>query len=233
MKRTTLAFGFLGVFFVTLLWWMLVIGPQNSDVDRANQELQAEEDSTLTLQTRLARLKEIKANEVSYQFAIGAMQSSIPEEPEQAAFISDINFLADSTGVRISQVSLAPPAPSLSETETPVFEVAVSVMVTGQYFEVLGFLYGIEAMDRLVRTDSITLSPIETVDESGDGGEDGSGDTTVKQRRPVSELTIDLNLRLFTRTGVLVKLIDEAVTDGTTAADSNTVDDGASQVVGE
>jgi len=233
VKRTTLAFGFLGVFLVTLLWWTFVIGPQNSDVDRANQELQAEEDSTLTLQTRLARLKEIKANEVSYQFAIGAMQSSIPEEPEQAAFISDINFLADSTGVRISQVSLAPPAPSLSETETPVFEVAVSVTVTGQYFEVLGFLYGIEAMDRLVRTDSITLSPIETVDESGDGGEDASGDTTVKQRRPVSELTIDLNLRLFTRTGVLVKLIDEAVTDGTTAADGNTVDDGASQVVGE
>lgn len=227
MKRSTLVFGLLGVLFLTLLWWMLVIGPQNAEVDRVTQVLQTEEDQTLTLQTRLARLKEIKANEVSYQFAIGAMQSSIPEEPDQAAFISDINFLADSTGVRISQVSLAPPAPGVVETETPVFEVAVSVSVTGQYFEVLGFLYGIEAMDRLVRTDSITLSPMEVVEEAGDGGEDGAEDATVKQRRPVSELTIDLNLRLFTRTGVLVKIIEEQPADGNSPAD------GADQEVGE
>ncbi|GBE25979.1 Pilus assembly protein, PilO [bacterium BMS3Bbin02] len=227
MKRSALVFGLLGVLFVTLLWWMLVIGPQNADVDRVTQELQTEEDQTLSLQTRLARLKEIKANEVSYQFAIGAMQSSIPEEPDQAAFISDINFLADSTGVRISQISLAPPAPGVAETETPVFEVAVSVTVTGQYFEVLGFLYGIEAMDRLVRTDSITLSPTEVVEEAGDAGEDGAEDTTVRQRRPVSELTIDLNLRLFTRTGVLVKIIDEVAEDGSAPAD------GADQEVGE
>jgi Tfp pilus assembly protein PilO len=229
VKRSTLVFGFLGVLFVTLLWWMLVIGPQNADVDRATQELQTEEDSTLTLQTRLARLREIKANEVSYQFAIGAMQSSIPEDPDQAAFISDIKFLADSTGVRISQVSLAPPAPSVLEVETPVFEVAVSVTVSGQYFEVLGFLYGVEAMDRLVRTDSITLSPTEVADDSGDSGEDGTGEATVKPRRPVSELTVDLNLRLFTRTGVLVKVVDETATDGNTTSGT----DGTDQEVGE
>ena len=173
MKRSTVALGVLGFLFVTLLWWTFVISPQNSDVDTANQELQTEEDRALTLQTRLAQLREIKANEVSYQFAIGAMQSSIPVEPDHATFISDINQLAASTGVRISQISLAPPAQTALEVETPVFEVAVSLSVTGQYFEVLGFLYGIEAMDRLVRTDTISLSPGATQD-SGDADVDGS-----------------------------------------------------------
>lgn len=209
MKRSTVALGVLGFLFVTLLWWTFVIGPQNSDVDTANQELQTEEDRAFTLQTRLAQLREIKANEVSYQFAIGAMQSSIPVEPDHATFISDINQLADSTGVRISQISLAPPAQTALEVETPVFEVAVSLSVTGQYFEVLGFLYGIEAMDRLVRTDTISLSPGATQD-SGDADVDGVPDVPVNQRAEISELNAELSLRLFTRTGVLIVVEEPA-----------------------
>ena len=222
MKRSTVALGVLGFLFVTLLWWTFVIGPQNSDVDTANQELQTEEDRAFILHTRLAQLREIKANEVSYQFAIGAMQSSIPVEPAHATFISDINQLAASTGVRISQISLAPPAQTALEVETPVFEVAVSLSVTGQYFEVLGFLYGIEAMDRLVRTDTISLSPGATQD-SGDADVDGVPDVPVNQRAEISELNAELSLRLFTRTGVLVVVEEPAA--GENSGDAPPEDD--------
>ena len=44
-------------------------------------------------------------------------------------------------------------------------EIPVNVTIKGQFFEVLGYLYGIADMDRLIRVDSIGISP--TQDEAG------------------------------------------------------------------
>ena len=64
-------------------------------------------------------------------------------------------------------------------------------------------------MDRLVRTDTISLSPGATQD-SGDADVDGVPDVPVNQRAEISELNAELSLRLFTRTGVLIVVEETA-----------------------
>ncbi|NND04109.1 MAG: type 4a pilus biogenesis protein PilO, partial [Acidimicrobiia bacterium] len=155
--RTKLLLGILVLVLITVLWFVFFFSPRRDAIAAA----ETEHDNALlresTLRTRLSVLQEIKDNELSYLFAIGEMEASIPTSPQADAFIEDITFLAESTGVELSSISLTPP---LSDPTTGGFEVPIAITIEGEYFELLGFLYGVEALDRLVRVDGITLTPI-------------------------------------------------------------------------
>ena len=130
------------------------------------------------------------------------MESSIPSSPQADAFIEDITFLAETTGVELSSIALTPP---VADPDTGGFEVPVSLTIEGEYFEVLGFLYGIEALDRLVRVDSIGLNPIPSVAVAvtePPEGEDETDETDVTEPRvrPNADLLgVDIIMRIFTR----------------------------------
>jgi len=166
----------LALLLITVIWWLLVFSPKRDAINAAEAELDTALLRAETLQTRLAQLGEIKDNELSYLFAIGQMESSIPATPQADAFIEDITFLAETTGVELSAISLTPP---VADPDTGGFEVPVSLNIEGEYFEVLGFLYGVEALDRLVRVDSIGLNPLPVLEvpvEEPPEGEDVTED---------------------------------------------------------
>jgi len=190
----------LALVLVTVIWWLMFFSPKRDAIDaaRAQQETAALREQTL--RTRIAQLGEIKDNELSYLFAIGQMESSIPATPQADAFIEDITFLAETTGVDLSSISLTPP---LADPVTGGFEVPVSLIIEGEYFEVLGFLYGVEALDRLVRVDSIGLNPVPTVAapiEEAVEGDDDTDDVAAPRVRPNADLLgVDITMRIFTR----------------------------------
>lgn len=199
-NRTKILLGALVLILITVLWYLFIFSPKRDAIDVAA----AEYDSALlresTLRTQLSTLQEIKDNELSYLFAIGQMEASIPSTPQADAFIEDITFLAESTGVELSSISLVPP---IANAETGGFEVPITISIEGEYFEILGFLYGVEALDRLVRVDSIGLNPIPGEDEPEttqppDGDEDGV--VTEPLVRPnLDLLSADITMRIFTR----------------------------------
>lgn len=191
----------LALILVTVLWWLFFFSPKRDAIAAAEADLDNAVLRESTLQGRLAQLREIKDNELSYLFAIGQMESSIPSTPQADAFIEDIAFLAESTGVTLNSLALTPP---IADEETGGFEVPVAVSVDGEYFEILGFLYGVEALDRLVRVDGVQLSPIEAVDPpEADIPDDDDESTDVvdepRQRPNPDRLAADLTMRIFTR----------------------------------
>ena len=200
---------------VTALWWLFIVSPRNEEIDDINQRLDAAEAQEDSLQTQIRQLTSIKDQEVSYLFAIGQMETSIPESPEEAAFIDQINFLADRTGVDLMSLTLAPPTQPIEEGASG-FEIPTRISVEGQYFEVLGFLYGLEALERLVRVDTLNISPQAPVsddeeqetppDDSDDIPDDPDIDVDpTEEPRPRPEqtmLTVDVGAVLFTRTQV-------------------------------
>ena len=215
MKRSSLLLIVLGVIAITAAWWFLLIGPRNDRITQAEDALNSAQLEEQTLRTRIAQLQEIKESEVSYIFAIGEMETSIPVNPDADAFIEDITFLAQQTGVELLSLSLSPPTESTLETELPAFEISVAVSVQGEYFEILGLLYGLESMERLVRIDTINLNPTQlddvvvedegAVEEPSDASSAGEVDVAEPRQRPqVSGLSADLTLKLFTRSGVVV-----------------------------
>ena len=161
MKRTGFVFGLLGIVLLTALWYMFSMRPINERIADTEAQLQTERDTEVLLRTRLASLKKIQDNELNYISAIGAMDAQIPPTPQMPALIDDLDALADETGVDWLGSTIGNPA---QNEDHDYFEIPVSIRIEGQFFEVLGYLYGIADLERLVRIDGIAVTP---TDEDG------------------------------------------------------------------
>ncbi len=213
MRRPAMWMLATGLLLGTLIWWMFLISPERSATATARDELEATQLREATIRSQIAQLSDIIDNEISYRFAIGEMETAIPVQPQADVFLDDLTYLAESTGVDIFTINMAPPtAIDLTAEGQPgieAFQVTVNVTAEGQYFEVLGFLYGLEAMDRLVRVDSIGLTPGQGPTEPEPPPEETDDSTTTTtttiaepRLRPEPDvLGVDIAMRIFTRTG--------------------------------
>jgi Tfp pilus assembly protein PilO len=147
---------------ITALWYFFAVGPINERADTARTELETAQTEEFVLQTTLSRLRKIEENQLEYATAIGQLQTAVPPTPRLAELIDDLNFLADENGLEWASGSFATPV--LVEG-SDVYEVGFAVVVNGQFFEILGYLYGLADLDRVVRIDSVALSP--SSDEAG------------------------------------------------------------------
>lgn len=163
-------------------------------------------DTESRLRVQIQQLEEIRDAEVQYLAALGTLESLIPERPLLEDFIEQIYALANDTGVELQ--TLAPALPAATSDGSDLREIAVSVQIEGEFFEVLGFMFGLSDMERLVRIDSVAASSSE---------DEVSG----------TILSASLELRLFTLADLL-PVLDEATAggDGDTTTDDTTPDDG-------
>ncbi len=160
MRRSLI--GILIAVLVTAVWYFFVVGPINERKDVARSNLESAQNEEFTLRTTLSRLRKIEENQLEYATAIGQLETAIPSAPRLAELIDDLNFLADETGLAWTSGSYGVPSPI---ADTDMYSIAVSVQVQGQFFEVLGYLYGISELDRVVRIDAVALSSAN--DEAG------------------------------------------------------------------
>ncbi len=145
----------LGVLVVTGAWWMFLISPRNGDIADFEDELNVAVDTQQRLQVQIRQLEEIRNSEVQYLAALGQLDSLIPERPLLEDFIEQIFALTNETGVELQ--TLTPALPEAVEG-SELREIAVSVQIEGEFFEVLGFLFGLSDMERLVRVNSVSVS---------------------------------------------------------------------------
>lgn len=216
----------LGVIVTTAVWWLLFIGPRNDAIADADSQRDFAENEARVLTSQIARLNAIKDQEISYLFAIGEMETSIPTEPEFDAFIEDLTFLAERSGVDIIAVTANPPQDTDVEDAANLFEIRVNLSLEGQFFEILGLLYGLEELERLVRVDSIDINPITIVDSTTttttaapDSSTSSTSSTTTTTEDPrlrptPGELSVSLSATLFTRMPVAAPVAPGAEGEG-------------------
>jgi Tfp pilus assembly protein PilO len=205
MRRTGLLAG-LSVVLVTAVWWMFLITPRNTQIADLETELNIAIDTESRLRVQIQQLEEIRDAEVQYLAGLGTLEGLIPERPLLEEFIEQIFALTNDTGVVLQSLSPSLPAPVDQDSE--LREIAVSVAIEGQFFEVLGFLFGLTDMERLVRIDAIAAASSQDETEG-------------------TLLSASLELTLFTLADLL-PVFEEVTTptpgDGTT--DATTPDDG-------
>lgn len=161
MRRGSLLLGLLVLVFLTALWWLFLMSPRRSDISDFGDQVEQLQLQEVNLRGLRAQLLEIQDSELSYIAASATMERLIPPTPELAAFIDDMNRLVADTGVTL--VALNPGFP----TQAPFAEfsqVAVAIGVEGQFFEVLGLLFGLDEVERLVRIDGISLATGDIID---------------------------------------------------------------------
>lgn len=199
MKRQTLVVALLVFVAVTAAWYMFGLRPVNEKIAEADSQLQTAQDEAVVLQTRLARLQKIRDNELSYISAIGALEAQVPPTPSMPGLIEDLNTLADETGIDWLGATWGAP----TEIDgAGYYEIPITLQVEGQFFELLGYLYGMADIERLVRIDGVTISPTE---------EDG-----------FIVLGVTINAKAFSTSGISVPEAPEPSTTTTTEPTTTT-----------
>ena len=193
---------------VTAAWWMFLISPRNGRIAEYRDDLVVAQDTEQRLRVQIRQLQEIRDREVEYLAALGQLESLIPDRPLLDEFIEEIFALTTETGVSLQ--SLSPALPTLTADESGLREIVVSAQLEGEFFEILGFLFGLNEMERLVRVDAIALSSSEV-----------DGETL---------LSVGIEMRLFTLADLIPPLDDLAFPgdDGSTTTTTAAPDTEAS-----
>lgn len=155
--RARIILGSLLAVLVAAGFYFLVISPivQNTQDIEAATEVETQREATLTAE-RNALLR-VQEAELQYIDAVGELEASIPRTPNQSELINALEALATESAVVWNGATFGQPAAPGPETDYN--EITLAVSVTGQYFELLGYLYGMQDLDRLIRLDSAAFSP--------------------------------------------------------------------------
>ncbi len=142
-------------------FYFLAISPIIENTNVIEGETAAAEQQGAALTGERNRLLRIQENELHYIDAVGELEASIPTSPNQSELINAFEALATESAVDWEGASFGQPTAS---AEAAYNEISLNVQVSGQYFELLGYLYSMQDLDRLVRIDSATFAP--SVDEN-------------------------------------------------------------------
>jgi Tfp pilus assembly protein PilO len=194
--RRWVILGVLVALLLAVVWWFFFISPRNDKISQADDDLRVAQDQQMALAAQVDQLHAIRDSEVEYLAGIGELETLIPERPLLDEFIEDVYALCGTTGVEL--LNLAPAMP-VAIPESSLRQITVSVAIDGDFFEVLGFLFGVMDMDRLVRVDTIAIA----------SGQDEAG---------VTSLSATLSLRLFTLTDLVPFVVVPDEGTGTTEA---------------
>jgi len=154
MRRLLIAL--LVAILLTVAWWFLLGSRWNERTNEAEAQLEVEQQVERDLQRRLAALQVVADNTLEYQTAVDELTRSIPPSPQMDVLIDELAILAEDSGV--SWQSAVYSNPVEDPLDSGIREILMSMEVEGQYFEILGYLYGIEEIDRLVVVNGVTFS---------------------------------------------------------------------------
>ena len=158
--RARILLGSLLALLVGAGFWFFVITPIIESTDEVEVAIQAELDTKASLTMQRNRLLRVKEAELQYIDAVGALEASIPPSPAQSELINALEALATESAVVWNGATFGMPTVN---PEGGYNQIQLTVALTGQYFELLGYLYGMQELDRLIRVDAATFAP--NVDE--------------------------------------------------------------------
>lgn len=162
---------------VLVLWYVLLWGPRKADLSEARDRREKAETQRQELAASVGRLRAAQKDEPMKRAQVEALRTTIPDEPNLAAFILDTNDAASKAGIDF--ISIAPSEPAApSAQSSPVAvrtstgaaslpasampaEIRLQLQITGGYFQVLDFLNRVGEMPRLVITDGLSIASDE------------------------------------------------------------------------
>jgi Tfp pilus assembly protein PilO len=156
-------------------WYLLLWSPAARNLDKAQTRRQSAQQRQVQLQAEIDRLQSAQKSEPQNRAKLETLRTAIPDDPALGEFIINVNDAAAKAGIDF--VSIAPSLPKAgtaapaATTGTTVpgtvvtggaanapAEIVVQFQVGGGYFQVLDFLNRLDALPRLVVTDSINIS---------------------------------------------------------------------------
>lgn len=155
MRRNPLLAGGVVVLALILFAFFLVL-PRGAEVRSVQAEVTAAETELGRLTIALAEIQQLDPAAIGAELAV--YRGQIPSTTDLPGLIESLVAIAKDSGVTLSSISFA------GVGQSPAGGVAsmpVSLAGAGTYFDVARFLFSLDHMDRLTKTDSISLTPGE------------------------------------------------------------------------
>lgn len=164
MRRRAPLLAVVAALLLSVLTWMFLVTPQREERALLLEETETIRAAQERTQLEIARLEEIRDNELEVRAAIARLDQYIPSGPAQPSAIRQLQLAADAAGVEITQLTFSEPqvmldAPSPAEPGHVMAEIAVALTVEGGYFQGTDFMRRVESeLPRAIMVDSLTAN---------------------------------------------------------------------------
>lgn len=142
---------------VSLLSFFLVFKPQTNKINTTRASADSSEIKAGELRLRLDHLRALQKDAPRLRQEATVLDAAVPNDPQLALFISQVQDQADTSGVDWVSVTFA--IPVASAAKPGVFEVVIAMNVAGGYFQVQDYLVRLETLARALKIGGLTLSP--------------------------------------------------------------------------
>ena len=167
--------------------WFLLISPKRTEAAGLREQAASQEDANARLVQAIEVLKAQQAELPQQRAKLAVMRTQIPDNPALPTLIRDLTAAGRKVGVSIETMAPAVPAPLVAaQPVAPVaattddgsaeaapaaapvppalFQVPLTLNVTGSYFELEQFINKIEGLKRSFLVSGFTLAPASGAD---------------------------------------------------------------------
>jgi Tfp pilus assembly protein PilO len=158
-----------------LLILFLLVRPKQGELSDLREEVEAEEQTTVSLRADLGRLQALEENAPELRAELAELDGFVPQRHQIPNFIFLVQEAANRSGVGFVQIT--PQQPKPPPEGATLAQVNVQITASGGYFAIQDLLRRLYDLDRAVRIDTVALTT------TGEG----------QQRR----LDLSMDLRIF------------------------------------
>lgn len=138
-----------------LIFFYVGIMPRMGQIDTLKKEISKQENEITKKQSMAARLDTLKEENKKLKASLKKLEENLPEEREISSLLKQVSSLGTKAGL---QVLSWKPATRRSHKSGIVYEVPVSVSLTGSYHRLGKFFSSLTNLQRIVNITNIKLS---------------------------------------------------------------------------
>ncbi|MDX6205227.1 MAG: hypothetical protein QOF39_1284 [Frankiales bacterium] len=202
--KQTMVIALVGVLLVAAGGWYFLVSPQRSSVATLNAEAASVDASNSSLRGQIAQLKAQAADLPGEQAALAAVAKRLPPDLQEANLLDDLTHAADAANVDLQAitpsapvlatvaaavVAPAPVASAAGNSGTPVrkapvaaanqlYQIPVTLTVSGNYFDVEMYIHSLEGMQRAMLITQLSFAKGAPGTSALTGGATASGGPT-------------------------------------------------------
>jgi Tfp pilus assembly protein PilO len=154
-QRDTMIVAGVAILLVAVAFVILAIVPQFRQLGKQDKDMAQADADIASARQLLAARQEAKAQAAQTQAMLTRLENQIPDAPELAALIIDLQDTANDAGVAWDL--LQPAKPVVTSGNVQRIELAFSI--TGRWDDIIDYLRRLNELERAVRILNVDLSP--------------------------------------------------------------------------
>lgn len=161
--------------------WFLLVSPKRSEAADLRTQTDSQDGANLALQQKLKELQAQQADLPAQRAQLARLQTSVPTNPALPSMIRDLTAASRKVGVSIDTMSPSAPVAVLatpgavtapatvgSASASVLYQVPLTLQVTGSYFEIEQFIHQLEGLKRSLLVTGFTIAPKQSADAPDD-----------------------------------------------------------------